>query len=129
MSWLRSHARLGSGVALLALALQLVLSFGHIHRNDILGRGAPTSAADTLTVALIPDADPATPPDRAGNDHEDEYCAIYAIAGLISSAQLAEPPALPVPAALTGVPLPAAVRSLPAERRYRLSQARAPPIV
>jgi hypothetical protein len=126
MSWFRSHARLGSCVALLALALQLVLSFGHIHHKDILGHSALAPVADTLAVASISDHDTAT--DRAGHDHEDEYCAIYALAALVGSAQLAEPPALPVPSILTSAPLAAAVESLPSQRRYLLAQARGPPL-
>ena len=33
MRWFRSNIRAGSYVALLALAVQLVLSFGHVHLN------------------------------------------------------------------------------------------------
>jgi len=118
---------LGSCVALLALALQLVLSFGHIHSKDLLGHSAPTPIADALIGAALSDDDATTSSDRAGH-HEDEYCAIYAIAALIGSAQQAEPPTLPLPLVLASAPPPVAVESLSLEQRHRLSQARAPPL-
>ena len=46
MHWFRSRSRLGSGLALFSLALQLALSFGHIHLKDIVGTAnASTSIA------------------------------------------------------------------------------------
>src|SRR5262245_42346610 len=128
MSWFRSHARLCSCVALLALALQLVLSFGHIHHKDILGQSALAPIADTLAVVSISDADAPTSPGRADHDHEDEYCSIYAIAALIGSAQQAAPPTLPVPSVLTNAPLAASIEPLPPQTRHLLSQARGPPL-
>src|SRR5262245_33529979 len=128
MSWFRSHARLGSCVALLALALQLVLSFGHLHRSDIVGHGATAPAAATSIIAALLDEDATPSTDRASHDHEDEYCAIYAIAALIGSAQQAEPPALPVPLALTSAPPPPAIEASRYEPSHRLARARAPPL-
>jgi hypothetical protein len=37
MSWVRTHRRIGGTLALFALALQLVLSFGHVHPRDFAG--------------------------------------------------------------------------------------------
>jgi hypothetical protein len=127
MRWVRSHAKLTSCVALLALTLQLVLSFGHIHRKDVLGRStqAPSHAIVSLTDQRHGLAQPS---DRATHDHENGYCPIYAFNGLISCAQNAEPPALPLPLALHRA-LPSTANELRlAERRFILSQARAPPI-
>src|SRR6266446_1353049 len=43
MKWFRVNRRLGSHAALIALALQLVLSFGHTHADDLArGDGAGT---------------------------------------------------------------------------------------
>jgi hypothetical protein len=114
---------LTSCVALFALALQLLLSFGHIHRKDILGQKTPVAAA----LVLVSPSDPATPPEPAGHDHEDGYCAIYAINALIGSAHPAEPPSLPVPPQLAGAAFSVAAQLLPTERRHLLAQARAPP--
>jgi hypothetical protein len=46
MQWLRSKRRTGARLGLFALAVQLVLSFGHIHLQDVIPRsilGAATS--------------------------------------------------------------------------------------
>lgn len=50
MKWFRSNARLGSRLALFALAIQLVLSFGHFH-----GNAAPASSAAEVTASKFND--------------------------------------------------------------------------
>jgi hypothetical protein len=126
MRWFRSHAKLGSHLALFALALQLALSFGHIHRKDILGGSAISPAIAASTLDQRSDASP--PAGGAGHHHEDGYCAIYAINGLIGCAQHVAPPALPPPLALSHELLLAGNEAPLSERRHFLSQARAPPI-
>jgi hypothetical protein len=126
MRWFRSRARLGSYLALFALALQLALSFGHIHRKDILGAPAKSAAIVASTVDQRGAA--ATPADGATHHHEDGYCAIYAINALLGCAQHLAPPALPLSLAL-GQALPPAGNEAPlTERHHVLAQARAPPI-
>src|SRR5262249_6008659 len=118
MSWCRSHAKLTSCVALLALALQLVLSFGHLHREDIAARTTRPAAA---VLALAPASKATAPPAHPG------YCATSAITALLAPAQHAEPPSppplQPQPASAT---LLVAAQSLLAEPRHLLAQARAP---
>jgi hypothetical protein len=126
MRWFRSHVRLGSHLALFALALQLVLSFGHVHRKDILGASANSPAIAASTLSQRSDASP--PADGAGRHHEDGYCAIYAINGLLGCAQHVALPVLPLPLALSHELPPAGNEAPLSERRYILSQARAPPI-
>ena len=131
MRWFQSHARLGSWLALSALALQLALSFGHIHYKDVLGQADASSGPVIAALAPEPEAqEPAAPPaDRASHEHEDEYCAIYAINSLIGSSQTAAPPAVPLPPIADRVRVAIGHQSLLAERRHAGSQARAPPIV
>jgi hypothetical protein len=131
MRWFRSHARLGSWLALSALALQLALSFGHIHRKDVLGQADASIGPVIAALAPEPEAqEPAAPPaDRASHEHEDEYCAIYAINSLIGCSQTAAPPAVPLPPVADRVQVAIGHQSLLAERRHAGSQARAPPIV
>ena len=43
MLWFRANRILGSRLALFALAVQFIVAFGHIHRDDIYGF-APTAA-------------------------------------------------------------------------------------
>jgi hypothetical protein len=131
MRWFRSHARLGAWFALSALALQLALAFGHIHLKDVL-RPADASGG-SLIAALSPEPDaqgPAVAPaDRPSHEHEDEYCAIYAINSLIGCSQTAAPPAVPLPPTAGRVRVATSHQSLLAERRHAGWQARAPPIV
>jgi len=131
MRWFRSHARLGSWLALSALALQLALAFGHIHHKDVLGQADASSGAVIAALAPEPEAQaPAAPPaDRASHEHEDGYCAIYAINSLIGCSQTAAPPAVPLPPIAGRVQVAIGHQFLLAERRHAGSQARAPPIV
>ena len=97
MTWFRCHRRCGSWLALLALALQLALSFGHVH----LDAAAPVAFAAAATDA----GGIATPggPNR-GDKHDGDYCAICAVLALLNGAQVATTPAVLLP-----VPLSAAV--------------------
>lgn len=92
MRWFRANKRLGGRVALFALALQLVLSFGHIHREDIYGSDRLSAAA------AMPAADRSQPADHSSK-HGDDYCAICAVMSLLSGAYAAAPPQLAVPLA------------------------------
>ena len=49
MQWIRKNRSVGSLAALFALSIQLVLSFGHIHPEDI--RGTSPSGNCFVTVA------------------------------------------------------------------------------
>ena len=55
MKWLRAKIRQGTSLALLALAINLVLSFGHIHLEGFRGGdnkpGMSTEAFDKAFVA------------------------------------------------------------------------------
>jgi hypothetical protein len=125
MNWFRSHSRLGSGLALVSLALQLALSFGHVHRKDILG---PAAHAATSAMAAVSDERHASPADHDSDEHENEYCGIYAVNSLLSFAQQNEPPSLPVQPSVGRAPPLSGYAAPLAERRRAASQARAPPL-
>lgn len=118
MQWLRAK-RAGLGVvALLALALQLVTSFAHVHApaQDGMRAFALTS------LALSDDA-------TADSDHPraNPSCDICATLQLGSVAELAHPPALVLPqVAAASVPFVAA--DVIVARRHSPAQSRAPPI-
>ena len=117
MGWVRARRRLGGWLALFALAVQLTLSFGHIHAEDFHKVGAP----QTFNVAAQPDGVPATP----HPDHDD--CPICVAAHLTGTAALPMPPQFAVPVA-TPVAWRAAIErriNQPATRQP--FQARAPP--
>jgi hypothetical protein len=88
MRWLR-RSKNAALVALTALALQLALSFGHVH-VDAANRIAPSH-----TTAVTPAHQPA-PVQHDGTD-DDGYCAVCATIFLTANSVAAQPPQLPVP--------------------------------
>ena len=121
MRWFRSRARFGGWVALFALTLQLVLTFGHVH----LDRAAPSSPVSAVAAAAASNG-PDTP--AAPDGDADDYCAICALVHLAGTLTPAEAPALPVPIAFEPSPLPRAVSIELTAPKFTLLQARAPPI-
>lgn len=114
MKWFRSNIRLGSRLALSALAIQLLLSFGHFHfgsaqaepallrafrfdhsvSSAAVDPGASGGAAQASTAGLVrlktrsghePAGDPA------------DHCAICAVMALANALVVATPPCLPEP--------------------------------
>jgi hypothetical protein len=90
MHWVRRNSRFGSLAAIFALTIQLVLSFGHIHLDDIQG----SSAVVTLQAQSNAPAD--DDGDRGFGPHH--FCAICATVSLTASSVLpaVELPATPV---------------------------------
>jgi hypothetical protein len=87
MHRIRNNRRFGGWLALFALAVQLALSFGHVHLDGIRG--------DTdARISLISERSPASPAQHPGNDAD--YCAICATIHLASSSFLPDAPQLPV---------------------------------
>src|ERR1700756_2946296 len=95
MRWFRTNRQWGGRLALFALAVQLVLSFGHIHREDIYGYARPVPPAATQLAVNGPH--PAPPQQQLPSNHGDDYCAICATIALLSSSFVAAAPQLPVP--------------------------------
>ena len=118
MRWVRTHIGLGSRLALVALAVQLVLSFAHVHVAD-LGR--------TQAVAASLPAGSGGAPAQKPDGPVDPGCAVCALIQLAATAAPSAAPALPsvVP---PGHDRPAAsdqvVLAAPAQLLFR---ARAPP--
>ena len=80
MRWIRRNSRFGSWTAIFALAIQLVLSFGHIHLAGIQGSSALIASSSQLQ-PNIPDDD-----DRGTTGHD--FCAICVALNLTSSSVL-----------------------------------------
>ena len=116
MKWVRSNIRHGTRLALLALAVQFVLSFGHVH--GIMAQTAPSIHATQQLPA----------PGHDSDQHPDDFCAICAVMALASTAVAATPPALPIPQAfeLEHPPIDATVAH-PRPMRAAF-QSRAPPL-
>lgn len=84
MQWVRTNRRFGAWCALVAITLQIVLSFGHAHRFDVFRPGA----LSLRLVAAAPDqpaAEPGAPASKPGK-LAFEYCAICAVIEMGASA-------------------------------------------
>jgi hypothetical protein len=118
MHWFRWNQRRTTYVALLALALQLVISFGHVHLNNLALGKITTAAAQTVSESGTPAG---TIPDR------DEGCAICAIIGLAGTPLLPDAPPLLVADAQHATLLPDLIAVLASDHTRAQFQARAPP--
>jgi len=125
MGWFRSHSRLGSYLALLALAFQLAVSFAHVHLDHI----APAAAGWTALAGAPPFSDKVKAPRPTGREHlADAFCPICALIHLADTLVPAAPPSLPRPSILGSLRLEALVEFDWTAAQGALFQARAPPI-
>jgi hypothetical protein len=124
MGFVRSHRQWGACAGLAALVLQIVLSFGHIHADDLGVSPHPADHRQNTSVVSLSLEEPANPDHHPATD---DYCAICASIALIATALPSLPPSLIVPARLRySWPLPALERGIDAE--FALSfRARGPP--
>jgi hypothetical protein len=146
MKWFRSNVRHGSRLALFALAIQVLLSFGHFHGNSV--QAAPASMDtnqpalhDTVTrAAMHLDA-------AAGASHEDAFsavgiktsdhesdgrstddCAICAVMALANALVVATPSYLPGPQPASCLNLMTDAEFIALNSARVVFQSRAPPI-
>ncbi len=122
MRWFRANKTFGSRLALLALAVQFVLAFGHIHRDDIYG---PARAAAAIA-APVPGGSQSLPGDHPAK-HSDDYCAICATMSLLGNSFVAAAPTLPLPAASHAIEQFDQVAAIFIAPRRAAFQSRAPP--
>jgi hypothetical protein len=85
------HKRHGSVLALIALALQIVLAFDHVHLHGL----AQNSPAATTQHTAMAQTVPQTPAQNPADDND--YCAVCASILLASSSFAPAPPQLLVP--------------------------------
>jgi hypothetical protein len=114
MGWFRLHKRRWSWVALLALALQFGLAFGHVHATH----------ADHPTASVTGNVSPSD----TGDSDDANYCATCAILALFNATLTAAPPAidLPTPPASAEIAIePEAARIIASRAAFR---SRAPPL-
>jgi hypothetical protein len=102
MKWLRSNIRHGSRLALLALALQFALSFGHFHAGAAQAAPAVQSgSADSLSAADTAGEDTQQPASNHDSDQQQgDVCAICAVLALANTMLFAAPPLLLLPQAI-----------------------------
>ena len=122
MSWFRSRSRWGAYLALLALAFQLAISFGHVHLDHIA-----LTSADATAIASAPSSDDAPSSSADREDVADDLCPICALIHLAGALVPVEMPPLPLPSIFGSVLHEAAARfdvTAAPSARFR---ARAPP--
>jgi len=120
MGWVRRSIRVGSWLALFALALQFTLSLGHIHAEDF----AP-AAGIQVTVDSDRGAGNPAEPDHHGLGHD--VCPICATTALLATLMIPLPLALEAPATHSFSFLDEAIALQWVGKPSRLFQARAPP--
>jgi len=122
MRWVRENRRFGAWAALFAFAVQLVLSFGHVHL-DKLTFSAPAAAS----VQAASRDSGAPQPKHTGAD---DFCAICATIALVASSVLPEAAQLaPPPTLVASTRLAEFIPAPPAFDLHTSFQARAPPVL
>ena len=91
MRWFRSTIRQGTWLALIALAINLGLSFGHFHaiEGKVSGRGI-------VAAASIASPDDGQKQGTHDDGHADDLCPICMAATAMGNALASTPPALPL---------------------------------
>jgi hypothetical protein len=108
MKWFRSNIRHGSRLALLALAIQFALSFGHFHAvaaqaaSSVQSDAARSGISKTNVVAVHAAASAAQQraPSHHDSDQPADACAICAVMALANAVLFATPPVLELPQAV-----------------------------
>lgn len=139
MKWFRSRIKAGTRLALLALAVQFVLSFGHFHGTAALAApGIQAVTAPAPAATLLPDqakpttdalaaSEPEQKPGQSHGDHHDGYCAICAVMSLAGSLLVSGPVLLLAPEAYQVLSRTTDAEFFHLASPHGISQPRAPP--
>jgi hypothetical protein len=109
MNWFRKHLKHGSRLALFALAIQFVLSFGHFHAlaaqaAPVIQTGvtdADVAYAASVAAQVAADEVAQQPPSTPDIDPQPaDACAICAVMSLAGTVLFATPPLLQLPQAV-----------------------------
>jgi anti-sigma factor ChrR (cupin superfamily) len=123
MRWFRSNLHLGTGLALFALAFQVMLSLGHVHLNQLASASTKSAKAISSGTVLLSERAPSHNSDGS----LDADCAICALIALVATSAPSAAPALPLPASFGSIRLQASQEWVSASSPHSLFQARAPP--
>ncbi|HTO63119.1 MAG TPA: hypothetical protein VMM15_17870 [Bradyrhizobium sp.] len=124
MRWFRDNVRQGSWAALVALAINLALSFGHVHAIDGRGLGHPAGVLAAFVSADDSDHGPGQP----DQGHADYLCPICLASTAIASAIAPTPPVLPVEFVVGTIDQPIECAVALVEPQHPPFQSRGPPI-
>jgi hypothetical protein len=127
MKWFRSNIRIGSKLALFALAIQFLLSFGHFHSSASAEARQPgLHAAADLAASHVAARLKTSDHGPAGQPADD--CAICAVVALANTMVVATPPDLLVPRVTAFLYLTADSAFTELNAAHAAFQPRAPPI-
>jgi hypothetical protein len=131
VNWFRKHLKHGSRLALFALAIQFVLSFGHFHGD--IARAAPAiqsglTGADAAIAATLAAPQAAQQPSTHDSDRHVSDCAICAVLSLANNFMFATPPLLELPQAVELLHLTTGAEFAHLGSLHRAFQSRAPPV-
>jgi hypothetical protein len=140
MKWFRSNIKHGSRLALLALAVQFVLAFGHFH--SIAAQAAPViqsgpASSESYYTDAVAAPDTATLSEsqsgqqQPASDHDQQPgdgCAICAVIALANTVLFSTPPLLLLPQAVELLYLTADAEFVHLNSARVAFQPRAPPI-
>jgi hypothetical protein len=121
MRWFRTNRRFSGTLALFALALQITLSFGHIHARDFAGVPG-LAGAQAQSAAVDRTGDPGT------GHSTDDYCLICATANLAGTLVIPSQVALVLAADSTDTSYGHFCAAFCGRIDHALFRARAPPI-
>jgi hypothetical protein len=136
MKWFRKHLKHGSRLALFALAIQFVLSFGHFHA--VTAQAAPAIATgltradldyakSLATQETSSEAAKTQRPSSPDTDHAADACAICAVISLANNVLFATPPLLQLPQAVELLYLTTDAEFAHLNSLHPAFQSRAPP--
>lgn len=124
MRWFRRHVRHGSLLALLALAINLALSFGHVH--TLPGRHSDAGLIALITAAPTGNSDRSHDGDRQG--HPDDLCPICMARAAMNNALAPTAPALPVQFASASIEHSSVLQAALVEPQRHAFNSRGPPV-
>src|SRR5258707_5327239 len=125
MGWIRTNRRHGAWCALLAMAIQIIASFGQAHGIEGFRQGALSpQATGGIHKQLTNDpGDPTSKPVRLVFD----YCAICVVINMGASMMPADAPESGAPADVSKVQFSSHTEAVSSTLGHLLFQARAPP--
>ena len=121
MRWFRDNVRHGSWLALVAIAINLAISFGHVHvAGQVSNRG--------LIAAVLGATDHGKAPAHPDGPFGDDLCPICIATSAIANGMAAAPPAIPLQLEATVVDRPMPVVRLAVSLPRAAFQSRGPPL-
>ena len=123
MRFVRAHQTSGTWVALVALLVQIVVSFAHIHRDDLVSVVPERMPNASRFNPALPDDSRSPVPTR---DHD--FCTICASMALVGSLVLPQPPTVVLATVPRRVGLIERAIILASTDQHRHFQARGPPV-